>query len=385
MQQLKNLLKLLIGIGSIALHFETANAYSSFISYGYNSCITCHYNSHGNGALNDYGRALWSGEIASRSFYNPKLTDEQIAESSGFLGKTTLPWWIRPGVKYRGLWFQTNPGSPTSTSRLIHMQADVNAAVHLDQDQKYVVVGSYGYLPDSTGESGTWISREHYFRMQWSDELYIFAGLMDKVFGIRTPDHTAFSRTRTGLDKNDQSHGLILHWFKNPWEYTLNAFVGNLAQSDDLRQKGLSFMVEKDLHQYLRTGGALLYSNNNYLQWTRAEIHSKWGFGKGHSLISELGYIENKPKDSASTKGLYTLIEAVSRITRGYNFLSQIEYYNPTMSADSADQYRWSFGLLAFPAPRYELRAQLINSKKIADSGVLDDSWMAQTQLHLSF
>lgn len=387
MQQLNCLVYILVHAVTFFLFSQVAHAYSSFVSYGYNSCITCHYNSQGNGPLNDYGRALWSAEIASRSFYDSKLTDEQIAEQSGFLGKTTLPWWIRPGVKYRGLWFQTNPGTSGSTSRTIHMQADVNAVIHFDQDGKYVLVGSYGYQPPVEGatEKNEWISREHYLRVQWSDELYVFAGLMDKVFGIRTPDHTAYSRTKTGLDKNDQSHGFILHWLKNPWEYTFNGFIGNLSQDEDLRQKGASFMIEKDIHQFLRTGGALLYSNNNYVQWTRAEVHSKWGFGKGHSLISELGYIENKPKNSDSTKGLYALFEAVSRITRGYNFLSQIEFYNPTMSAESPDQYRWSIGMLAFPAPRFEFRAQLVNSKKISDLGVQADSWVAQTLLHLSF
>ncbi|MEN0059756.1 MAG: hypothetical protein AAGB31_13030, partial [Bdellovibrio sp.] len=111
----------------------------------------------------------------------------------------------------------------------------------------------------------------------------------------------------------------------------------------------------------------------------------KWGFGKGHSLISEVGYIVNTPKNGDATKGMYALIEALSRLSRGYNFLSQIEYYNATMSSESPDQYRWGFGLLAFPAPRYEFRAQFINSKQIADSGAAPDTWMLQTQLHLSF
>ncbi|MBC7464797.1 MAG: hypothetical protein H7256_02295, partial [Bdellovibrio sp.] len=37
-----------------------ANAYPDFISYGYRTCITCHYNGQGGGALNDYGRAVWA-------------------------------------------------------------------------------------------------------------------------------------------------------------------------------------------------------------------------------------------------------------------------------------------------------------------------------------
>jgi hypothetical protein len=83
-----------------------ALSYPSFVSYGYRSCVTCHFNGQGGGALNDYGRALFSAEIASRAFYSDSVSDEELGERSGFLGKTALPWWLRPGFKGRLLWFQ---------------------------------------------------------------------------------------------------------------------------------------------------------------------------------------------------------------------------------------------------------------------------------------
>ena len=61
-------------------------AYPEFIGYGYSSCITCHYNGNCGGPLNDYGRALWSPEISSRLLYPKSMSDEDMANQSGFLG-----------------------------------------------------------------------------------------------------------------------------------------------------------------------------------------------------------------------------------------------------------------------------------------------------------
>lgn len=363
-----------------------AQAYADFIGYGYGSCLTCHYNGQGNGPLTDYGRALWSSEIASRVFYDKKLTDEQLGERSGFLGTKEIPWWIRPSIKYRGLWYRTNPGSSAASTKYINMQLDANIALHLDQDQKYVFVFNEGYLPASSSgaEKATTISREHYFRWQVNQDFFTYVGLMDKVYGIRLIDHTAVSRAKTGLAQNDQSHGVILQYLTKPYEYTLNVFAGNLNQDADLRQKGVSVMIEKDRHQYHRIGGAVLASQNDYLQLIRAEVHSKLGFGTGNSLLAELGVIQNKPKSSDAVTGNYILLENLARIVRGYHFLSQLEYYNATMSSKSPDQLKWGFGFLIFPAPRFEVRTQLVNGRTMSDGGVSSDQWSMQGQLHVS-
>ena len=57
-------------------------AYPDFISYGYKSCLTCHYNGQGSGALNDYGRALFASEFTARTFTSKK--PDQLADQSGF-------------------------------------------------------------------------------------------------------------------------------------------------------------------------------------------------------------------------------------------------------------------------------------------------------------
>ena len=266
-------------------------------------------------------------------------------------------------------------------------------AILFDDSQKWVAVATFGYMPTPKALENTSgpiekpsnvISREHYIRWNPTKEWFAYLGLMDKVFGIRTNDHTAFSRQKLGLAMNDQSHGAMIMYMIPTWEFTLNPFVGDLSQASDLRQKGASFMIEKDLAEKHRIGGAVLFSENNYLRWTRAEFHSKLGFGEGNSFLTEGGVIQDQPKSDKAVLGSYIFIEGLAQFTRGYSFLSQIEYYNKTMTPLSPDQIKWSFGLLMFPAPSYEVRTTLINSRTQSDSGVSADQWQAQLQFHVA-
>ena len=146
-----------------------------------------------------------------------------------------MPWWLRPSLKARQLFYQVNPpGGPTNN---ITMQAEGSLTLFLDQEQKYTVVGTFGYVPVPRGfenpnveKPDEWISREHYLRVQTTPDLWMYAGMMDKVYGIRIVNHTAYSRARTGLAQNDQSHGVIAHYIQPKWELSLNVFAGNLFQ-----------------------------------------------------------------------------------------------------------------------------------------------------------
>lgn len=383
--------KVLLFLSICLISKLSAWAYPSFIAYGYKSCMTCHYNGHGSGALNDYGRSLFAVEIASRALYDKKITDDELGQRSGFLGKTVIPWGLRPGLKYRGLYFATNPGSASSKRNYIWMQGDLSLAIQFDQDQKYVFVAAGGYLPPQRGSDGTeenknrLLSREMYLRWNVAEGYFIYAGLMDKIYGLRVVDHTSYARAMTGNGQNDQTNGVALQYIGENKEISGHAYTGNSQQPADLRQKGFSGMFEYDLSEDSRIGTSALSSSNDYLNWLRFAGHAKRKFGKGNSLLGEFGIIQNKPKGSGDTEtGNYGLAEAMLFIQRGYNFISQIEYYNKTASTKSADETKWSIGLLIFPLPRTELRVNFVNGRNISDTGVTADTWSAQTQLHLS-
>ncbi|HMN69062.1 MAG TPA: hypothetical protein PKC28_11030 [Bdellovibrionales bacterium] len=356
-------------LGVLALfNSPSAWAYPEFIGYKYSSCVTCHYNGHGNGPINDYGRALWATEIAGRALALGR-TPEELGEASGFLGRRELPWWFRPGLKGRGLTMRTSPGGD-STDRFIMMQAEGNVALFFDRDQRHIFVGSFGHAPIPNRLSGQpgeyevdqWISREHYFRWQKNEVLWIYAGMMDKVYGIRTVNHTAYSRSRTGLAMNDQAHGIVAHWIQPKYEFTVNGFAGNLYQEADLRQMGLSSMWEYEYAEAKRSG-----------------------FGNGAAVLAELGLIRNEPRTGKAQLGYYLYSEAIQKIARGYHAFVGLQMYKGRMEADQSDLFKTSVGALMFPMQRVEFRFELENAKQLNQSpSVRRDTWVALIQAHLS-
>ncbi|MFZ4404162.1 MAG: hypothetical protein ACOYOK_08685, partial [Pseudobdellovibrionaceae bacterium] len=370
---------------------QTVFAYPDFIGYGYTSCMTCHFNGAGGGALNDYGRGLFAAEIAAKPPWQRRTSDEKLAFQSGFLGSKTLPWWVRPGIKYRGLYFRTDPGSRSSISRFVQMQLDVNSAIFFDKDQKWTLYGSGGYVPKPQGSNGSkeqernFISREYYIKWQKNENFWVYLGFLDKVYGIRTPDHTAFSRKQVGVAQNDQAHSILFQYSNEKNDFFIQPFLGNLNQEKDLRQVGASLMYEYQPIEKLRVGGSFLSSKNDYARLDRGALHLRFGIDKGHSVLTETGLIQDTPASSGkSSLGAYGLFQSTLRLQRGLNFISIGQYYKKKLDSVTDDQTKWGLGILYFPMQRFELRVEALNTKTIAADEVPDPGWSLQTQLHLS-
>ncbi|MGZ3769871.1 MAG: hypothetical protein ACXVCP_09680 [Bdellovibrio sp.] len=379
----------------VCLLARQSHAYPDFIGYGYTTCITCHYNSQGNGPLTDYGRALFSQEIAARNFWTSKdKSDEDVAQNySGFVPGASLPWWFRPAIKYRGLWFQTNPGSKQAVERWIDMQRDIDLVISFDKAYRTVLVVNYGLLavPDTDyyGNSNkiSAVSREHYLRTYLGRKLLVAVGLMDKAYGLRTADHTSYSRGAIGLGQDDQVHGLLLHWMENDWDTSLHLYAGNLSQPEDDRKSGGAMMFEYSLAERDRIGASFLTEKNKKIDSKRLALHNRWGFSKGHgsSILFELGLKQDQLDGAEAKLGTYGLIQSLVNITRGYNFLTVIERSQAESKFSSPELQRWTFGFVAFPFQRTEARFTAVQYKNFSPETVSKDQWQLQGQVHVSW
>jgi hypothetical protein len=368
-------------------------AYPDFISYGYKSCLTCHYNGQGSGALNDYGRALFASEFTAQTFTSK--TPDQLADESGFLGSAELPWWFRAGIKYRGLAYRSDVGSPKAKDRFINMQGDLDLIFNFDKKNEYVLVTNYGYVPtprrfQSSNESkpSNYISKQHYLRWQMQKGMLLYVGLFDKIYGIRHPDHTAFNRSTIGLGQADQSHGLALQYTTENYDLSGGFFMGNLSQDKELRQVGASLMGEYYIDKTYTAGASILQSQSDYKKENRLAVHSRLGFAKGKSFLLELGLFENASKTSVekSNKGYYTFLEGLIRLDKGYNFFTTYQLYKPNIDTSTGiDTNKLSLGLLIFPWQRTEFRFELVNIRTQAAQNTSDDQWNLQNQVHVSW
>lgn len=382
-------------LGFIASFFASprrANAYPDFIGYGYTTCVVCHTNSLGNGPLTDYGRALFSQEIAARPWISKSISDEELARLSSFIPGVELPYWFRPSIKGRGLLYRTQPGSSAGQQRYIPMQRDLNLMFAADEDHRTIFTITYGLLDRprdyyGQGYNDEIISREHYARFYLNDQWLVAVGLMDKAYGIRTPDHTAYSRATLGFGQDDQVHGALFHYLQEKWDVATHLFAGNLLQKETLRHTGASITGEYEITEKQRLGGSAAFFSNDTIDYSRVAIHDRWALPRTHgsSIMVEVGLKQDKVKATGSAKiGNYMFFQSLINLTRGYNLISTWERYQDEMRLTAVDNQRWTFGVLAFPFQRFETRFTAVQQKSFTPDAASEDLWSLQGQFHVS-
>lgn len=364
-------------------------AYPDFIGYGYSSCITCHYNGSGGGALNDYGRALYATEITARDIFPAAKDEEEIAAASGVLGSKQLPWWIRPGLKYRGLWMKMNPGSKTELERYINMQNDVNLTLFADKKQRLTFVSTISYtaLEPYYDKTNEWFAKEYYLRYKFSNNYWLYAGQMDKIYGIRNVDHSAVNRRAITLGQFDQSEAVAVHVTYPDWDVAVQAFFGNAADEEERKQKGFSVAGEYQVQDNLKLGASVLSSKSDVSEWNLLAGTLRMGLSKGSALLAEVGVKQqnNLTNTDGTITGSYAWLQSLVNFRRGYNILTSFEHSKANINQPSAEVMRLSAGLLMFPLPRLELRTMAVNQKTYTESAGIPDVWMIQGQVHVSY
>ncbi len=374
----------------IFLLSSSAWAYPQFVGFGYTSCATCHYNPFGNGPLNDYGRALSATAVSAKWFYYDKESEEKIANNSGFFGTKPEQTWFRPSFDYRGLMVKRSLGQDSEDTEMINMQADANVVLKFGEGNKFFISGTIGYAPEpqslanSTEEVDKYRSREHYMGYRPIPSLGIYAGLMDKIFGIRIAEHTAYSRSINNLSQNDQSHGLQIHYTNPTLEIGAGYFVGNMVQEADIRQKGFSTKIDYIVSHKSSLGVSYLNSQSEFLKNYAAAVHYMGTVGKGSSVLLEMGQnVKTAVLDASDeTKTIYGLGQNYIRASRGLYLLNSIEYLK-----EQTGEYRFRFGpgIQMFPLQRWEARFEIYNTRNFSDESSTKDTWDLLMQIHTWF
>jgi hypothetical protein len=384
----------LLSLTFFLLFSKQAFAYPNFIGFAYTSCLTCHYNPMGNGPLTDYGRALGAGVVADRYFYSKDTKEETISENSGFFYSKPKQKWFRASFDYRGLYMKQNFYSDASSkAEIIHMDANLNFVTKFGKKDNVYTSVTIGYapLPRSAGpnptgaDANSFRSREHYIAWRPTPAWGIYAGMLDKTFGIRIVDHTAYSRSITGLAMNDQTHGVLVHYTNKKFEIGVHPFIGNLVQESGVRQVGFSTQFEYTLNQKNRIGASFLNSKSTYLQMNLMAAHSRMAFGKGHSLMVEAGMVSKTeliPGDKVTSQ--YIMMQNHVRASRGLFALVTAEYLKPNTETENKT-LRIGPGFQYFPVQGIEVRADIYNARIFSATSVSEDQWDITGQLHLWF
>lgn len=362
-------------------------AYTQFIGHGYTSCLNCHYNPSGGGPLNDYGRVVSATLISSGALYPDDWNEEKIAYTSGFLFRKPKQDFFRTQINYRGFQVVQNPGSSTTEQkRWINMQADARVIFKFGQGDRFVAVGNYGYAPlpeNLQGEEPEWRSREHYLGFRVTPKFGLYAGLMDKVFGIKVIEHIAFSRIAPEVQQNDQTHGVLAHYLGEKWEIFAHGFAGNLTQNEELRMKGGSLSLERTAFEIHRLGASFMSSKNNFQELLSYSAHGRFNLKDGSSLLAEIGQVDRTSQNGSDDRTMrYGLMQTYLRPFRGLYFLTNIEYFKRNIE-ESDYTVRWGPGVQYFPIQRVELRFDAYNTRNFSPDASSRDSWMYLIQTHI--
>jgi hypothetical protein len=363
-------------------------AYANFIGHGYQSCMNCHFQPLGGGQLNDYGRAVSATLISSRALYPKTWSEEKIADTSGFLFRKPKQNWLRLQANYRGFSLVQNPGSSkNSQKRWIPMQMDFRAAVKFGENDKFIAVADIGKDPKTAQEipgmgRDRYRSRNHYLGYRLNKKFGLYAGLMDKAYGLRIIEHIAFSRTVPQVDQDDQTHGVMAHYLDESWEGAIHGFVGNLTTASDLRAKGASAFFEKTVAGAHRIGGSFLTQKNNYMSLMSYAVHGRFNIKEGSAVLAEIGQTKkNTDNNLDEATSRYGLLQTSVRPIRGVYFLTNIDYLKADIR-QSDYTVRWGPALQYFPVQRIELRADIYDTRNFSSSAS-KDSWMYLLQTHI--
>jgi hypothetical protein len=380
---------------AIVLDSTPAQAFPHSIGHGYTSCLNCHFNPMGGGPLTDYGRAVGATAFAAVPFYakskgnTPEEVDEYLGQTSGFLGGTKLPAWIRPGANYRGLYLQQAVGSNSPISRWITMQAEANLVLKTKKDG-LIAVGRLGYIPTPERVSRAQqtaaknlISREHYIGSRLSRSFGIYAGMMDPAFGIRVPDHAAYLRSKTLLNQSDQTHGLLMHYGGGSSDLALHVMTGNLYQTSGLRMRGVSGMGEWDIGKESRWGVSGFATANDYRTRNMGALHTRLGFEGDGAFLGQVGFIREDPENQVAQMGGYFFGQYQAPLARGISAMMTSEFYTADFERQAERKFRAGPSIQYLPMQRVELRVDLLGTRSTG-AGILNaDNFTLQSQVHV--
>ena len=321
---------------------EDARAYTWMVRHGYTSCGTCHADPSGGGILTPYGRSV--GTLVLNTRYGA-AEDEADPTGQFLFGAVPLPAELMLGGDGRLLWLAQKPEATAVRHYLFLMQADAEAAVHIGN---FVASGSIGYSENDAYQAAitnapekNLVSRVHWlgYELDPGSGLLLRAGRMNLPFGVRTIEHTLWTRSTTATTLNDdQQHGVAVTWAPEHFRGELMGILGNYQIGpDDYRERGYSALLEYYPLPKLAVGASSLVTHRKvdpvFLKETWRQAHgvfaryaTPW---EPLVLLGEFDYVQRSPKDDEKRKGTVGYVQADLELVQGVHVMAtgELQHY----------------------------------------------------------
>lgn len=397
------MIRLLLALFITLTISDNSMAYPQFIGKGYHACLTCHYNPFGNGPLNDYGRGVAATGLAGRFLIPDSVSDQTLGERSSIIfgNPDKLP--IKPSLDYRGIQIKRGLEQDESNDLWINMQLELSLSANWGKRKEYVVNVSRNTLVGNNPLSGggrralgskidgdlSYI-REAYIGYRVTQELGVYLGKMDKVYGIRIADHNLYSRKNTKNNFNSSTPGIMFHYGTQDYDAGLMLHKDQEIEEDNEKSsdptQGFSGKFEYSFNKRWRLGFSHINEvevEDDERKFNATALILKTRVGEGSSIMAEVG-ATSTTNAAGTTDGQYIFLQSHMYLARGLYYVTTYEM-EATDTSKYDETHRLGPGIQWFPLQRFELRADLLNAKNYKTDQSNRDTWEFLGQVHLWF
>jgi len=380
-----------------------AHAYPWMIRHGYSGCGVCHVDPSGAGLLTDYGRAQADLLMATR-WSGDKAEEASPTADFGF-GLFKLPDWLFLGFSYRGGELiarsttnneQGQQESTVTDRRWVHMVADLRAGLRIG---RFRASGTIGWLPYpssasaiTSSDENNIVAREFWAGWELGDEAgLVRGGRMNLPFGLRNVEHTAWVRSASRTDINeDQQYGVSLQLAGETVRGEIMAILGNYQlKPDDYRERGYSGYLEVMVAPSVALGvSSLVTRAERGLSTgvpTLRQAHGaslRWGILPQLGLVAEADVLLQQRLGTGSLEtGAATWTQLDWEPIQGFHVMPAFESWKQYGDTGGVSLGEW-ITLDWFPWSHVELRIDLFIRQQPQTSGSVD-SLGALFQVHV--
>lgn len=330
---------LVLGLVWLFLFSSTqSHAYPQYFDEGTESCLHCHSNGLGG------GRSL-----------DPLSGSRQL---------------VVPVFKLRRAYVERNPNGSDNQANWVNMQLDLGAQIE-DPNKNWLFFYVYGHQPTIKNQGTnqiTFQSRLAWMRIKISELDYLYFGFLEKVFGIRSADHTSLARQAVGFAASPVNGlgiapGAIWHRTAEQMDFALNFFSKNDSEPETLAASGSSGLLEFTVFDRLRLGVSALDQKNDIKKNSIQAFHIRCCTKSPIKWLSEYGntsetinYTDTTQRGQYFSNQLWWIAEQAFHPTLSYEWAKTETLINST---------KWSLGAQWNFQENFEIRllAQRLDSE----------------------
>jgi len=338
----------------------SALAFPELTRYGYNSCTACHVSPSGGGLLTSYGRSL-SSEILSTWG-----TEKDAGLFWRAVDRETIEKYLLVGGDIRGVQVH-HENINAKDGRFIYMQSDVELGFNQERWGGAIAIGEV--------QNNVWkpFARSYYAFWRPRDELTVRAGRFLPSYGLRLPDHIAFTRSFLGFGLDGIRDGAEAQWTGETWTLNLTEAKQFGASSPEAATSAQAQFFFSDR---FKVGGNIWSGRSDSMNRFLSGIWGILGFTKNLYLLSEIDR-QIKSGNGTNVRSVVTFNRLGYTILKGLDVFFQNEILHADLSVESSNTDRNGLGLQFYPLPHFGFSGIWTKQKSTAPGSLEEDyAWL---------